>query len=47
MVTMTYGATGRKTQIQERSSKYVYTRDSANRLLTVDNGVNKKDIAEY
>ena len=35
-VTLTYDAAGRPTQIQDAKSKYAYTYDNANRLLTVD-----------
>ena len=35
-VTMTYDAAGRLTQIQDANSKYAYTYDDANQLLTVD-----------
>jgi RHS repeat-associated protein len=35
-ITHTYDAAGRETQVQDSTSKYAYTYDDANRLLTVD-----------
>jgi YD repeat-containing protein len=35
-MTVTYDPAGRETQVQDNSSKYAYTYDNANQLLTVN-----------